>query len=209
MLARLGDQWSDMSTFSWRIRQLRSKFKHGEDFGIEGNFNKENLERFRQALQRHIRSSSTERIVGTYRGQPLTYYYNPNTRLNVMFKQDGTVISRGSSGLIRPESSSHTAHLGDLHMRPTEYKSLIEDFLEGKISAQEFERSYLSKFKNEPGGMDHALYEILQELFSAVDSYSPNATSKDKDPFTTSEETLKEEARSSLRRLKRYLAARE
>jgi len=71
--------------------QLQSKFKHAPAFGVDGNWNSVNRERFRQALSRHVQGAET--IVGTYRGDRVYHYYNPNTMLNVIQKPDGDFVS--------------------------------------------------------------------------------------------------------------------
>lgn len=74
-------------------RQLQAKFKHAADFGLEGNYNKENLNKFGQLIQDHMNSNEINIINGTYRGQPVTHYLNPNSGLNVITSPSGQFIS--------------------------------------------------------------------------------------------------------------------
>ena len=56
-------------------------------------------------------------------------------------------------------------------MTAHEYRTMIQAFLDGAMPVGEFEQRYLAAFKAEPGGMDPALFTILDWLFAAVDSY--------------------------------------
>ncbi|WP_407635867.1 colicin D domain-containing protein [Pseudodesulfovibrio piezophilus] len=75
-------------------KQLKRKFKHAGDFGIEGkNYNPSKGERFRKAIDDHVRNTETVEIKGTYRGQDVVHYVNPKTGNNVIKKPDGEFIS--------------------------------------------------------------------------------------------------------------------
>ncbi|WP_207260286.1 hemagglutinin repeat-containing protein [Desulfovibrio sp. Huiquan2017] len=79
---------------SYSERQLKRKFKHAEDFGVEGkNYNPSKGEEFRKALDAHIHNSDTVEIKGTYRGQEVIHYINPKTGNNVMKSKSGDFIS--------------------------------------------------------------------------------------------------------------------
>jgi hypothetical protein len=52
-----------------------------------------------------------------------------------------------------------------------DYKSLLEQFLAGAISVEKFQATYLDLFKNE-GPLDEPLFELLDELFGDVDSFT-------------------------------------
>ncbi|WBM72909.1 hypothetical protein OH773_00220 [Buttiauxella sp. WJP83] len=79
---------------SFDARQLQKKFKHAVDFGILGNQNPVGLELFAQSLKEHIDDPLTQKISGKYRWrQDVYHYYNPETKLNVMTKPDGSFIS--------------------------------------------------------------------------------------------------------------------
>ena len=74
--------------------QLQEKFKHAVDFWIEGNYNLENREKFRQALNNHVNNDKTEIKRGTYRTtQQVEHFYNPETWINVMYDLDWNFIS--------------------------------------------------------------------------------------------------------------------
>jgi hypothetical protein len=73
--------------------QLQAKFKHAEDFGVKGNWNKANAAQFKTAIQKHLGDPATRLIKGTYRGQSVTHHVNPQSGLNVMKDSSGNFIS--------------------------------------------------------------------------------------------------------------------
>lgn len=75
-------------------RQLRRKFnKHATDFGVTGNNNSGNIERFREAMTAHVADPATLVIPGSYRRDQVTHFVNPNTGLNVMRGPNRNFIS--------------------------------------------------------------------------------------------------------------------
>ena len=74
-------------------RQLQAKFKHAGDFGVVGNYSKANASKFSSAINQHINSTGVQTIQGTYRGQSVIHYVNPNTGLNVISSPSGQFIS--------------------------------------------------------------------------------------------------------------------
>jgi hypothetical protein len=76
-----------------KSKQLQAKFKHAEDFGVTGNYNKANADKFSSAINQHINSKGVQSIQGTYRGQSVIHYVNPNTGLNVISSPSGQFIS--------------------------------------------------------------------------------------------------------------------
>ena len=74
-------------------RQLQAKFKHAGDFGVFGNYSKANASKFSSAINQHINSAGIRTINGTYRGQSVIHYLNPNTGLNVISNPAGQFIS--------------------------------------------------------------------------------------------------------------------
>ena len=71
-------------TISFSAKQLQKKFKHAVDFGVKGNFNSANALKFRNAVQGHVDDAATQVIQGTYRGQDVMHFVNPQTGLNVI-----------------------------------------------------------------------------------------------------------------------------
>jgi hypothetical protein len=84
---------NDCGILSFDPVQLQRKFKHAEDFGIEGTYNPSNGQAFGQAINRHLNAPGTSRIEGTYRGQPVIHYLDLNTGLNVISDRAGNFIS--------------------------------------------------------------------------------------------------------------------
>ncbi|MBW3518755.1 colicin D domain-containing protein [Flavobacterium sp. NKUCC04_CG] len=74
-------------------KQLQAKFKHAGDFGVIGNYNKANAGKFSSAINQHINSAGVQTIQGTYRGQSVIHYVNPNTGLNVISSPTGQFMS--------------------------------------------------------------------------------------------------------------------
>lgn len=76
-------------------RKLQAKFKHAGDFGVVGNYNKANAAKFSSALNQHINAPGTQIIQGAYRNanNPVTFYLNPNTGLNVVATRSGQFIT--------------------------------------------------------------------------------------------------------------------
>ncbi|MEM6737166.1 MAG: colicin D domain-containing protein [Bacteroidota bacterium] len=75
------------------IMLLDDKSRRVGDFGVTGNFNKANAAKFNSAINQHINSPGVRAIQGTYRGNPVTHYVNPNTGLNVISNPNGTFLS--------------------------------------------------------------------------------------------------------------------
>jgi hypothetical protein len=52
----------------------------------------------------------------------------------------------------------------------TQYVSLLKSFLDGEVSAEEFQAKYIDMFKTEIREFDPSLFVILDALFGDVDS---------------------------------------
>ena len=73
---------------------------------------------------------------------------------------------------------------------------LIGAYIDGRLSAIEFETFYLALFKNSGDGWSEKEYELLQQLFGAVDRFCADPSLRE-DPFwDIGEEQLLEEATS-------------
>lgn len=92
-------------------RQLQKKFKHAKRFGVSGNWKEENKEKFEQALRDHINNSNTERVEGTYRGEDVIHFYNPETQNNVILTKDGKFLSGWT---LSNKQKQHLTQSGDL-----------------------------------------------------------------------------------------------
>lgn len=84
---------NDGCGIAWGPTQLQKKFKHASDFGVTGNYSKENAKSFENALETHIHNPNTVVIRGTYRGDAVTHHYNPNTGINVIVDPQGNFVS--------------------------------------------------------------------------------------------------------------------
>src|SRR5690606_7938405 len=90
--------WSTLFPYTTLFRsfsrpQLQHAFKHAADFGVSGNPSNKTLAEFSSAIQRHVDSSSTVAIQGTYRGAEVTHFVDPGTGLNVMKDASGNFLS--------------------------------------------------------------------------------------------------------------------
>lgn len=75
-------------------RTVMQKFMtHKTDFGLSGNWNKLRGSEFRSIVNQHINSPDTRIIQGTYRGNAVTHYLDPNSALNVIADKDGNFVS--------------------------------------------------------------------------------------------------------------------
>lgn len=89
-----------------------------------------------------------------------------------------------------------------------EYRQLLEIFFRRGISAEEFQRAYLEKFKNEIRTFDESLFNLLDELFGDVDSFCADprtlATLQAEAPeFYLDEQSLRDRVSEALQRLSR------
>jgi hypothetical protein len=92
--------------------QLQAKFKHAADFGVQGNWNRDAATAFQGALERHTSDPSTVLIQGTYRGQDVTHFFNPNTGLNVMRDSNMQFLSGWRLNAAQQENLLRSGSLG-------------------------------------------------------------------------------------------------
>ena len=75
-------------------RNLQKGFmKHGADFGLSGNWSANRGADFSRAVNSHINDAVVVEIAGTYRGAPVTHFFNPATGVNVMLNPAGQYVS--------------------------------------------------------------------------------------------------------------------
>jgi colicin D len=84
---------ADPRTITFDARQLQGKFKHAADFGVMGKYSREQAAHFERALRAHVEDETTLMIPGTYRGEPVTHFVNPQTALNVMRDGQNAFVS--------------------------------------------------------------------------------------------------------------------
>jgi hypothetical protein len=86
-------------------RDLQKGFmKHGDDFGLSGNWNPSRSAEFSRAVNMHINDSTVAEISGTYRGAPVTHYFNPATGVNVIATPAGGYVSGWQLGAAQLEN---------------------------------------------------------------------------------------------------------
>ncbi len=79
------------------------------------------------------------------------------------------------------------------------YIDLIKTFLDNSIDATQFETRFLDKFKRESTLFPNDKFEILDELFAAVDAFCPDPELCDANDLN--EEQLRVKAAESLAKL--------
>jgi Colicin D len=84
---------ADPRTITFAARQLQRKFKHGADFGVMGKYSREQATMFERAMRAHVENETTLVIPGTYRGELVTHFVNPQTGLNVMRDAQNAFVS--------------------------------------------------------------------------------------------------------------------
>jgi len=73
---------------------------------------------------------------------------------------------------------------------------LLQQFLSGAMGVDEFQTTYLNRFKKEEREYSEPLYEILDEIFGDVDSYiKDQQLISEKPGFYLDEKGLKEKVR--------------
>lgn len=95
-------------TVNFDSSQLQHEYKHAQDFGINGNMNKINLDAFKAKLQAHIDAHGPG-ISGTYRKGPAIHYLDRSTGLNVFTRPDGTFWGAWK---LTPGQLAHWPHIG-------------------------------------------------------------------------------------------------
>ena len=83
----------DPRTITFSAQQLQRKFKHAADFGVMGKYSRQQATMFEGAIRAHVEDETTLMIPGTYRGEPVTHFVNPQTGLNVMRDTQGAFVS--------------------------------------------------------------------------------------------------------------------
>ena len=81
-----------------------------------------------------------------------------------------------------------------------QYILLITQFIVGEITTSQFESRYLEMFKNETNQFPESVYDVLNKLFSDVDSYCGDPDLRDDEDL--GDEELLDCAKEALERLK-------
>ena len=80
-----------------------------------------------------------------------------------------------------------------------EYALLLEQFLSGAMSVDEFQSAYLDRFKNEKRRLDESVFEVLDGIFGDLDSFTNDSELLAENPeFYLDEDKLRERVRSAI-----------
>jgi RHS repeat-associated protein len=67
--------------------------RHAEDFGVTGNKNPEQLQKFQQAIDEHVTDPDTRLVQGQYRGQDANIYVNSRTNNVVVTDKANNLVT--------------------------------------------------------------------------------------------------------------------
>ncbi|MCC6504632.1 MAG: hypothetical protein IT475_04220 [Aquimonas sp.] len=91
----------------------------------------------------------------------------------------------------------------------TDYELLLNRFLEGEQSAEEFQHVYLARFKGEERKLDEPFFELLDGLFGDVDAFTTDQELIADNPgFYLNEVALREKVYLVLKQLVRLQQAK-
>lgn len=90
-------------------------------------------------------------------------------------------------------------------MSPKEYRDLVESFLSGNTSADDFQTQYFRAFKSETQMMPKPLFMILENVFLDADAYSPLWRPQDENSYRITEVTLRHRLSEAMIKLDQYL----
>lgn len=93
-------------------------------------------------------------------------------------------------------------------MNVEKYKKLMVDFLEEKMSADEFQTRYLRNFIEWNDRMGETLFEILNGVFESADCYWHECLPGQETSFEISEQQLRYEVNEALIKLNKLLDSR-
>jgi hypothetical protein len=85
----------------------------------------------------------------------------------------------------------------------TPYRTMMERFLDGRLSASDFETSYLRMFKDDQTDWPEPVYQALNEVFLDLDAYCPDPDIRDE--FGIDEAELRVRVERSLAALRRAI----
>ena len=85
--------------------------KHGEDFGLTGNWNPSRAADASQIIHQHVNNPAVRQIRGTYLGESVTHHLDPKTGLNIIEDSSGKLVSGWKLGAEQLESVLTTGRL--------------------------------------------------------------------------------------------------
>ena len=83
-----------------------------------------------------------------------------------------------------------------------EYYKIIESYVEGRITADDFENIYSNKYLNDDRDFDDNLFDILDRVFAETDLYTKDSYLLEKFDFYLNEDQLFEGATKALQKLR-------
>jgi hypothetical protein len=92
-------------------------------------------------------------------------------------------------------------------MHPTVHRDIVKAYLDERLTASEFERLYLIIFREGTGFVIELLYDILNEIFWAVEDYQEDVTPEEevKDKFSITEATMRKRVATAYQKLEKFL----
>lgn len=81
-------------------------------------------------------------------------------------------------------------------------KQLITDFLDNKITADEFQDQYIKTFKESNEKLNSELFLILNDIFESADCYWHECFPGQETSFEISEQALRKEVKIGLTKLR-------
>jgi len=81
-------------------------------------------------------------------------------------------------------------------------KQLIEEFLDEKITADEFQDQYIKTFKQSNEKLSNGLFSILNDVFESADCYCHECLPGQETSFEISEQELRKEVTVGLTKLR-------
>jgi hypothetical protein len=93
----------------------------------------------------------------------------------------------------------------EVKMVVKKYKEIMEQFIDEKMSANEFQTQYLRKFKEWNDRMDKTQFEILNGVFEAADCYWHECLPGQETAFEISEQQLRKDVNEALIKLNKML----
>jgi hypothetical protein len=92
-------------------------------------------------------------------------------------------------------------------MTAIDYKKLIDKYLDGKISAEQFIIEFNKMFLSD-NDIDEYLLKILESVFEDGDAYSPLWTEEDENFHQITEKTLRKSILKNNEKLKMYIQSK-
>lgn len=111
--ANLSQAGGSSSRVLFRTNRSLQKFfdKHGDDFGLAGNWNKGRGAGASRVIHQHVNSPGVQQIPGRYLGEQVTHHLDPRTGLNVIEDAAGNFISGWRLGREQLQSVVETGRL--------------------------------------------------------------------------------------------------